>query len=393
METVRYVMKNIVRRKIRSVLTILSIAIGVVSITLIGAIGETGKRTILEEMSGLGIDGLSVTADTRLKLTELTAKELGVVRKLSVTESAVPVMMEIGRIGARGLVAESVIWGVDEGAEQVIVLEALYGRLIERKDVSEKRRVCVVDESVARTFYSRDNITGRKINVMVGNKSEELEVIGVVSSGGNILQGVISEYLPGFIYIPYTTAQELCERNSLDQIAVKISSDYDIDESGEMIISALEKSSNVKRGYRVSNIAAHKENLTKIMDIVVVALSLVAGISLVVAGLGTMTIMISMVKERTKEIGIKKSIGAKSVKIMWEFLLESMLISFLGSVLGVGIGVILIAIFGAISQIPITVNVGIIILGILLSVLEGGIFGAYPAYKASRLEAVDALRR
>lgn len=393
METIRYVMKNIVRRKIRSVLTILSIAIGVVSITIIGTIGETGKRTVLEEMSGLGIDGLYVTADARLNLTELTVKELGVVRRLSVTDSAVPVIIETGRIGARGLVAESVIWGVDEGAEQIIELESLYGRLIDKKDVSEKKRICVVDENVARTFYSRDNITGRTINVMMGNKSEKFEVVGVVSSGGNLLQGVISEYLPEFIYIPYTTAQELCERNSLDQIAVKISPEYDVDESGELIINALEKSNNIKRGYRVSNIAAHKENLTKIMDIVVVALSLVAGIALIVAGLGTMTIMISMVKERTKEIGIKKSIGAKSAKIMWEFLLEAMMISFLGSILGAGFGVVLILVFKSIAQITVTINAGIIVLGIVLSVLEGSIFGAYPAYKASRLEAVEALRR
>ncbi len=292
MEKVRNALRNILRKRGRSLLTVISVAIGVAAVVLTGTIGDMGRSAVASEIDSLGIGGLSVTADKRLRLTQLYADDLELIRRLDAAEGAIPVMMKYGRAEMHGLVAQTVAWGVGEGADQIISLETLYGRLIEKRDVEEKRTVCVVDENAAQTFYGRSDITGKTLTLMLDSCELKLEVVGVAASGGDALQGLLGEYFPSFVYVPYSTLQEATGQDWFDQIAVKLIPEADADSAGERIVRALEANSGVKGGYLAQNMARQRDRLTRLADIVSASLSGVAAISLVVSGLGTTTVML-----------------------------------------------------------------------------------------------------
>ena len=174
MENIRSAFRNVLRKRGRSLLTVISIAIGVAAVVLTGAIGRMGRTAVEREIDSLGIGGISVTADKRLRLTQLYERDLELIETLGVADGAIPVMMKYGRATMHGLVAQTVAWGVGAGAGQIISLEVLHGRLIDERDVGERRLVCVVDENAARTFYGRSNITGKTLTLMLDSCELEL---------------------------------------------------------------------------------------------------------------------------------------------------------------------------------------------------------------------------
>lgn len=159
------------------------------------------------------------------------------------------------------------------------------------------------------------------------------------------------------------------------------------------ILESLERSSGNADGYRTDNLAVQKERLGGLMDLVTMLLTAIGGVSLVVSGLGIMTIMLVSVNERTKEIGIKKAIGATRRRILSEFLMEAAVISLIGSLAGLTLGGGLMAVVSALLGWPVSLPAGSFGVLILVAVGIGCVFGVYPAVKASRLRPVEALRR
>ena len=393
MELIKSALRNIVRKRGRSALTMASIAIGVAAVVLTGAVGGIGKAAVREEIDRLGIGGLSVTADSRIKQNKLVEADLELVESLEASDGAIPVLMKYGSAAMHGLVTQTVAWGVGSGAEQVISLERLHGRLVEESDVRQKSAVCVVDESTARLFYGRSNIVGKRLLLTLEQGELELEVVGVAGSGGSALQGLIGEYFPTFIYVPYSTLQELTGERWFDQIAVRLADPDGADEAGERIVRALEERSGEKGGYLAQNMARQKDRLTRLMDIVGLSLSGVAAISLVVSGLGTMTVMLVSVRERTREIGIKRAVGARAGTILREFMLEAVMISLAGGTLGALAGSLAAAALQlALGRSP-EADIPFVLFCVAFSALSGVIFGAYPARKAAGLNPAEALRQ
>lgn len=393
MREMRSAWKSICRRGMRNLLTVISIAIGVAALVLTGTVAQAGKQAVEDEIACLGIGGLSVTADRRLMMTELGAEELRLIGEMEHITGAIPVMVQYGRLAMHGLISETVVWGIGSGADQVISLEAIHGRLLENQDVVLSRDVCLVDQAAAQLFYGRDNIVGKKLSLLLEEGERELTVVGIVSSGGNALQSMIGEYLPAFVYLPYTTLQQVSGREGFDQIAVKVTEGEDAEKIGGKIVDMLEYSSGLEGAYLARNMAGQKERLTRLMDIVGMALSGVAAISLVVSGLGTTTVMLVSVRERTREIGIKRAIGARTGRILSEFMLEAVLLSAAGGVLGAGLGTagtLLARLLFGIKMLP---SPGLVAVGIGFSLLSGILFGVYPAWRASRLDPVEALRQ
>jgi putative ABC transport system permease protein len=250
----------------------------------------------------------------------------------------------------------------------------------------------VVDQNVARAYYKRDNIVGKTVSIQFASGNRELEIVGVVSSGGNLLQGLIGEVVPCFVYMPYTTLQDYSGKDSFDQIAIKIKPGVDGDIAGEQIQNVLVDYTGVTGGFKAENMASQKEKLDSVLNIITVALSAIAAVSLIVAGLSIMTVMLVSVGERTREIGIKKSIGASRRSILTEFMVEAFAISVIGSLIGTAVGVLLIVIGCLPFGIPIRINGQIVLVCIAFSILVGVVFGVYPASVASKLKPVDALR-
>lgn len=385
-------LKNIFRKKLRSFLTISGVTIGVVSILVISSIGDIGKHTINQELESIGIGGLAIGVDKAQYKKELGEKEWKLISAQPGILEATPLLMQYTNAAVRGIEGKCLIWGIGDNAKDIISLQVKHGRLISQGDINGKNNVCVVDESFAENTYQRSNIVGKQISVLLNGGYQDFEVVGVVETGGNVLQSLLGQYVPTFLYLPYSTMQQATGRSGYDQIAVKLKGDVDPAVISEEVKTVLETENKTVDSIKIENLNSHKEQLNGILDLVTMILSVIGGISLVVAGLSIMTVMLVSVHERTREIGIKKSIGAPKLTIMLEFLVESLFITLIGSIIGVIIG--LAAVIGGSLALGIDLLINLKLIGFCVgfAVVTGVVFGVYPALKAANLKPVDALR-
>jgi len=379
------------RSRLRSFLTIAGIAVGVMSVVTVSSIGEIGKASINSELSGMGMDSLVVSVQSG-SAGRLTEKELERIKALDEVENAMPLMSIVTSGTVKNDRASFMAWGVNEDADNVIDLEVLYGRLINRGDIAERNRVCVIDAAVAEEHYKRTNIVGKSITVNIGGEPVEFEVAGVVKNGVNTLQNMLGGFIPDFVYVPYSVMQSSLGRDNFDQITVRLRDASRSGEAAAAVKNALSESFD-RGDISVDDLLSQKDKMNNILSIAAGALSAVAGISLAVSGISIMTVMLVSVSERTREIGIKKSIGAGRGVILAEFLFESELMTLIGSVIGTAAGAALSAVLCRAAGTDSFTDPGILAAVLLISLAVGGVFGAYPAYKAASLRPVEALRR
>lgn len=391
MECIKQSMRVIRKSRLKAFLTVGGIAIGVSAVVIISSIGEMGKTAVDRQLTNMGMDSFVVTG-TANNSDGLWENDLEVLKTVPNVRNAMPLMNYFTSITARGEESNAMVWGVNEDADDVIELVAKSGRLINKGDVLSGRRVCVVDEQIALDRYKRDNIIGKEIDIVIDGREESFEVIGVVSNGVNILQNMFGDLVPSFVYVPYTTLADETSNRYFTQIAVKLYDESDSDSVSNALSHAVLCSRDEKIEIRVENLLKQKSQMNEIADISAKALGVIAGISLVVSGLSVMTVMLVSVKERTREIGIKKSIGAKSEDILFEFLTEAVLITLIGGISGAVIGTVVSYVAGMMVGLPSFIGIKGIMGVIMFTVLVGAVFGAYPAYKASTLSPVVALR-
>lgn len=389
--SIRRSLINILRCRTRTLLTMAGIAIGVLSVVLISTVGAVGTQQVNSTLVTMGVDTLLVQAADNTVSVTLTDDSAATVRTVEGVTDVMPLMASMTEAKMIGRRLDTYVWGVDKTADRLISLEAKHGRLITASDTAAYTKVCVVDEAFALETYGRSNIVGKTVTLFLGGKYHDFEIIGVASTGLSSLQSMLTNIMPGFMYIPITTMQQLCGRSTYDRLAVKIDS---MDDSA--VINSVKEALNTAGGYTdgftVNNLLSQKKQLDDILNIVTVSLSLVAGISLVVSGISVMTTMMMSVGERTHEIGIKKSIGARNADICMEFLTESILLTLMGSAAGIAGGLLLAFLGCMLLGVPFTVNWLSLLLSGGAAAVIGAVFGAYPAYKAATMKPVDALR-
>lgn len=391
LELIRSCFRNLSRKRLRSTLTIVGIAIGVLSVIVISTIGEIGENTVNTELNSIGIGGLFVHTDQRVTTDGLGADELSIIENDEGVQASMPVIMQYTTAQAHGIDIDSAVFGVDQSLPQIVSVDMLHGRMFSTLDTDQAARVCIVDQSFAQSLYHRDNIVGKTLQITLNDNPVDFQVIGVAASGGNIMQGMIGSYIPSFIYIPITTMQKYYNGSEYNQVMIKL----DENAQSETVMSRLENNLNNSLGQNnaviVDDMVSGQEQLNQLMDIVTMVLTIIASISLVVSGLSIMTLMLVSVHERTHEIGIKKSIGASHRRIMLEFLIESFFLCIIGSFIGIVSGLLITFIGCAILDIPFLINGAMIVFCIIFTIIIGTVFGVYPASKAARLKPVDAL--
>jgi len=380
---------NIFRAKTRSFLTMTGIAVGSFAVALISQISATGADEVSGILDNMGINTVlvqSAQAGINAQLGDEHIVKLGAINGV---EKAMPLMSANSRVEILHQSQPCLVWGVGAEAREIISLTALHGRLIDSRDTASGAMVCVIDEEIARMAYGRSNIVGKHVELLIDGAYREFEVIGVASSGLSALQSALSGIIPDFVYIPFTTMQNLTGRESYDVIATMLGENAD-----ENVTTRIEDKLNnySEQELIASNLLHQKNQLQNIMRTVTAALSVIAGISLLVAGLTVMTTMLVSVSERTREIGIKKSVGAHDFDIMREFLSESALLTLLGSTAGSLLALVASAAGSYLLGLSFTFDLIRYLYPVMFSLLLGIIFGVYPALKAANMSPIDALK-
>nr|WP_230415058.1 ABC transporter permease [Micromonospora tarapacensis] len=373
----------------RSALTMLGVVIGVASVVLLVAIGTGTKQKVEQQVEGLG-SNLLLVVPGRLDvgaapaLSPLTLQDVDAVGRVVGDPARVAVTVASGAtVRAGGREDFTTVQGVLETTPTVFARELARGRYLTRSDVDTGRRVAVLGDSVARSLFPDREAVGQQVNVA----GVRFRVIGVFVPLGQSL-GVDRD---DEVHIPVTAAQRLYGTQRVDAIAVKAPDRERIDELGERIVAEL---NDRHPGTEFSAVTQEQilGVLGDILGILTGVLAAIAGISLLVGGVGVSNIMLVSVRERTREIGLRKAVGARPRDIGIQFLLEAVLLTSVGGLIGMALGVGGALLVAALSPIPAAVTWWSLALAFGVSAAVGIVFGVVPAQRAGRLDPVVALR-
>jgi len=379
--------------KLRSLLTMLGVIIGVGSVITLVSIGEGVRTSITEQIQGLGSNLVIVTPGTGTAGTNISTIG-GATSKLSYDDAlaversdavvnVAPVIESSGYAAFKERRA-TLITGTSESYEEVRNIAVAKGDFISRADIRGYRNVAVIGDYLKREIFIGVNPIGKKITV--GN--EEFTVIGVMEKKGRTL--TIEN--DNRVYIPITVAEDILDTKQVSMMFVQ-------SKTPKTVNSAMEETRRIirerhgKTDFAISEQKDILNTLEGIMGTLTGMLGGIAGVSLLVGGIGIMNIMLVTVTERTREIGLRKAVGAKRRDIMFQFIMESVFLSALGGIIGVAVGLAGSRLLqNIVPRLPTTVTSWSIVVAFLFALLVGLFFGIYPARKAARLDPIEALR-
>ncbi len=396
-------LESLTSNKLRSALTVLGIVIGVGAVIAMLAIGRGAQNTITGSISSVGTNLLFVSSGARnvRNAKPLTLEDANAINDPANVPSVIavaPLLNARGQVTVNGQTTQTQILGVDIGYDTLRNLTMAEGQFLTSDEILGRAAVAVLGPTTAdNLFGTHVGITGQTIQI----SGHPFTVIGVMNAvGGSGFQNPDDQ-----IIVPLTTAQaRLGTRrsvaNAVDMIMVQAATAAQVQNAQDQVTSILESRHQTAVGVDDFTITTQQSLLstaTTITNVLTIFLGGIAGISLLVGGIGVMNIMLVSVTERTREIGLRKAIGARKRDIMLQFLTESLLLSLAGGLIGILVGWGLSILVGAIatannSTINPAVSLDAILLATLFSAAIGIFFGLYPAKRASDLEPVEALR-
>ncbi|WHZ00398.1 ABC transporter permease [Peribacillus simplex] len=383
-ESMKMAIRSIKTNKVRAFLTMLGIIIGVASVIVLVSIGQGSSQSVQDEINSLGTNliTVSVTDTDSVELTDDTIEQF---KELNGISEVAPVVT--GRVYAKNgeAAAQVSMTGATSSYLSVRDLELSQGRFLTDMETELRSKVVVLGSDTASTLFENQKAVDQ--NVLIGGVS--YRVIGVLKSVGTSMGSSGDDV----IIAPITTAERATGSTTIGTVYLKAENENIIDRAmyqvqGTMTTSFPEQSDN----YSVSNQEDLMDTMSSVSDTFTLMLGGIASISLIVGGIGIMNIMLVSVSERTKEIGIRKAIGANRKSILLQFLIEAMVLSCLGGLLGVGIGLGIAKLISVFSSLTISYSWSVTLFAFLFSILIGIMFGVFPANKASRLNPIQALR-
>ncbi|SHE44178.1 putative ABC transport system permease protein [Tissierella praeacuta DSM 18095] len=398
-ESIQVSLSAILANKMRSLLTMLGIIIGISSVITVVALGEGGQKLIDKEFEqfGAGRAYLSMNwSENHLTKDLLTHDDIDVLRDTfpDDLEAIVPGVNERGKVRTKSKKFDIKLTGADENYIKIENVDIIKGRYLTDADVKGKRSVAIIDKGMALDAFGRTDILGESIDIELGESQISLVIIGVYEKPRSSLQGM-GEKGHGSIFLPYTNLEQMTgggDRFWDAQLSIR--KGIDTKAVTNKMISLIERrhGNEGENKYIIQTAEGELQSINKITGIITVVIGAIAAISLLVGGIGVMNIMFVSVTERTREIGTRKAIGARRKDILLQFLVESVIVSGIGGIIGTIIGVGLAFIVSSFIKIPPSVSIKTIAIAWLFSAGVGIFFGIYPANKASKLDPIDALR-
>ncbi len=389
---------SLIANKMRSILTMLGIIIGVAAVIALVSIGNGVKQDIQNSISSLGSNLLMVmpgaprtpgVRPSQGSMKSLKVSDYQAISKLDGVKAASPYTANSYVTIYQSKNWTTTVSGVSSNFQDVNNWTMAEGRFISSKNVENRERVAVVGQTVVKNLFAGEDPVGKEIRV----KNIPFRVIGVLNSKGN---GTMGNDQDDVIFIPYTTAMERVEGvDYLRMVYVVASDDNGIDRLQSDIENLLRVRHSIKDtnldDFNIQNMKSIVETMEQTTGTLTLFLGAVAAISLVVGGIGIMNIMLVSVTERTREIGIRKALGATYFVIVTQFLIEAVVISLMGGLIGIALGIGASKLIGLASGMSTVISVPTIVLSFAFSMAIGLVFGIYPARKAAKLNPIDAL--
>ncbi|KUK74041.1 MAG: hypothetical protein XD91_0185 [Clostridiales bacterium 38_11] len=380
--TLKMAIKSILSNKMRTFLTMLGIIIGVFSVIVMVSMGQGATASVTQSIEGMGSNLLNITlTDRTIRFSNDNLSELSMLEGVHMLSPNINWVAPV-KYGLNNEAGTSVV-GVNENYMVINGYTMMTGRLINPLDIENRNKVVLLGSEVSESLFGQFNPIGESISL----SGIKYTVVGVLEENENTLFGDNNN----MVLVPYTTGMRQFRTNSIASITIQGTDAASIDKTQSKIETYLMTLYGTDT-YRIFNQEQLLSTLNEITGVLTLLLGGIAGISLLVGGIGIMNIMLVTVSERTREIGVRKAIGARRSNILFQFLIESSVISGIGGIIGIMLGILVNRIISTAFEIPISASMQVILIAFLFSLFIGVFFGMYPANKASKLKPVDALR-
>ena len=394
-EIIKQSLDSLKSNKLRSFLTMLGIAIGIAAVVIIVAIGNGGQALITGEFDKMGASIIEVASKSK----NITESEMLTFKDIEVIKEAVPQLKNISpitqkmdgklRVGENSY--QAIMVGGNSQLKILRGIEISEGAFFTDYDDRSQNTVVVISDIAAQQVFNTTKAVGKKLNFRNSIGSIQLTVVGVYKEL-NPFAGMMGDEYPVIILTPISTMNSIYNTKYIDSILGTVEDKTILQDVGIRMVKVLDYTHKTKDKYYAQNSADMLKSINKVLSAVTLVIGAAAGISLLVGGIGIMNIMLMSVKERTREIGIRKALGAKNSDIIIQFLTEAVIMTGLSGIIGISIGTFIAFVVSQIAKIPLPVSIGVGIIGFLFSALLGIFFGVYPAKKAADLDPIEALR-
>ncbi len=415
-ENIRLAFQGIWGHKMRSVLTMLGIIIGIAAIiTIVSTIQGTNEQ-IKENLIGAGNNVVTVQLHRNKNvyqmnynpipqgvrtITEKTRQELEEIEGVEKV-SLYTFRNYVDQLYYQNTQFNGEVYGIDQHYLSTYGYQVKQGRGFVERDYTDCRKVALVDGNAVTTLFGGGDPVGKVVEL----KGDAFTVIGVVTLSEEFAPVINSmkdyqmyaDTSAGSVFLPIRTWPTAYQFDEPQSVAIKVENTDVMTSAGQEAAEVLTNrqivnSANSEFSYRSQDMLEQAQQLQQMSEATNTQLIWIASISLLVGGIGVMNIMLVSVTERTAEIGLKKAIGAKKKRILWQFLTESAVLTSLGGIIGVISGIVMAQLISAMTQIPVAISVPAIAIAVVFSTLIGVIFGMLPAVQAANLNPIEALRR
>ncbi len=376
---------SILSNKLRSVLTMLGIIIGITAVIALVSLMSGLTSEVTDAFEEMGIESITVSITSRSSTKELPPEDMEALAEenpdVIAGQSPTVSMPAMIKNGNDTIVSSAT--GINEYYLEMRKLNVAYGRELTYIDVERRQKVCVVGTYIAQEVFGGDAL-GKTLQIT----GTPYEVVGIIEEQDDSTESSSDNA----VYVPYTLATHTNRSNTISSYVVYATTQETVEEAEALIEALCLKDIGDDDYYTVTSMKSQAESMTEILDKMKLMLIAIAGISLVVAGIGIMNIMLVSVTERTREIGIRKSLGAKQRDILTQFVIEAGMLSCIGGVIGIIVGSTIAIVAGKLLGMSVMPTADSVIVSFSVSAAIGLFFGFMPARKAARLNPIDALR-